>query len=70
MDANVERPLPGEEEWDGTEEMRKKVLEQYLDELYEMDFNDMVRAMLPSPRYSAESGSGWRHADALQVYEG
>ena len=32
----------GEEEWDGTEEMRKKVLNKYMDEIYGMDFNDVV----------------------------
>jgi protein KRI1 len=35
-----------EVEWDGTEEMRKRVLDQYMDDLYELEFNDMVR---PSP---------------------
>jgi protein KRI1 len=33
-----------EEEWDGTEEMRKRVLEKYMDEMYDLDFNDMVCA--------------------------
>jgi protein KRI1 len=32
-----------EVEWDGTEEMRKHVLDQYMEELYELEFNDMVR---------------------------
>ena len=32
-----------EVEWDGTEEMRKRVLDQYMEELYELEFNDMVR---------------------------
>lgn len=31
-----------EVEWDGTEEMRKHVLGQYMEELYELEFNDMV----------------------------
>jgi protein KRI1 len=31
-----------EEEWDGTEEMRKRKLDEYMDELYGMEFNDMV----------------------------
>jgi protein KRI1 len=31
-----------EVEWDGTEEMRKRVLDQYMEELYELEFNDMV----------------------------
>ena len=32
-----------EVEWDGSEEMRKRVLDQYMDELYGLEFNDMVR---------------------------
>ena len=31
-----------EEEWDGSEEMRKRVLNDYMDEMYKMDFNDIV----------------------------
>ena len=39
-----------EVEWDGTEEMRKRVLDQYMEELYELEFNDMVRPHpLPFP---------------------
>lgn len=50
MDADVERPptLEDEEEWDGTEEMRKRKLEEYMDEIYGLDFNDMVRLHGPS----------------------
>ncbi|KAI0250084.1 KRI1-like family-domain-containing protein [Lactifluus subvellereus] len=36
-----------EVEWDGTEEMRKRVLDQYMDDLYELEFNDMVCLPLP-----------------------
>ena len=43
MDAEVERPAMDDEEWDGTEEMRKRKLEEYMDEVYGLDFNDMVR---------------------------
>jgi protein KRI1 len=32
-----------EVEWDGTEEMRKRVLDQYMEEINELEFNDMVR---------------------------
>lgn len=32
------------EEWDGTEEMRKRKLDEYMNELYSMDFNDLVRS--------------------------
>ena len=42
MDAEVERPPADNEEWDGSEEMRKRALEKYMDELYELEFNDMV----------------------------
>ena len=49
MDADA--PTHGGEldevEWDGTDEMRKRVLDQYMEELYELEFNDMVR-LLPS----------------------
>jgi len=43
MDAEVQ-PMRGDddEEWDGTEEMRKRKLEEYMDELYGLEFNDMV----------------------------
>jgi protein KRI1 len=36
-----------EVEWDGTEETRKRVLDQYMEELYELEFNDMVRSNCP-----------------------
>ncbi|KAL6304942.1 KRI1-like family C-terminal-domain-containing protein [Sparassis latifolia] len=44
MDAEVERLHRDldDEEWDGTEEMRKRKLDEYMDELYELEFNDMV----------------------------
>ncbi|PIL32876.1 hypothetical protein GSI_04994 [Ganoderma sinense ZZ0214-1] len=48
MDADVERAPPAfddDEEWDGTEEMRKQKLEEYMDEVYGLDFNDMVGGM-------------------------
>ena len=50
MDAEVERPptFEDEEEWDGTEEMRKRKLEEYMDEVYGLDFNDMVQFNEPS----------------------
>jgi len=42
-----------EVEWDGTEEMRKHLLDQYMEELYELEFNDMVRPhSLPFPHAS------------------
>ncbi|KAG5650999.1 hypothetical protein H0H81_010258 [Sphagnurus paluster] len=41
MDADVER-IEDDEEWDGTEEMRKRKLNEYMDEIYGLDFNDIV----------------------------
>ena len=46
MDAEVEPRA--EEEWDGTEEMRKRKLDEYLDEIYGLEFNDIVR-LFPYP---------------------
>jgi protein KRI1 len=40
MDADVVKQ--DDEEWDGTEEMRKRKLDEYMDELYGLEFNDMV----------------------------
>jgi len=45
MDADVGKPAD-EEEWDGTEEMRKQKLDEYMDEIYGLDFNDMVCCFL------------------------
>lgn len=44
MDADAEVVFDEgeEEEWDGTEEMRKRVLKRYMDGLDSLDFNDMV----------------------------
>ncbi|KAF9012710.1 KRI1-like family C-terminal-domain-containing protein [Cyathus striatus] len=39
MDAEVEQD---DEEWDGTEEMRKRKLDQYMEDIYKLEFNDMV----------------------------
>ncbi|GJJ08425.1 hypothetical protein Clacol_002641 [Clathrus columnatus] len=43
MDADKDYIPDGEEEeWDGTEEMRKKKVQEYLDEIYGLEFNDIV----------------------------
>ncbi|KAF8589513.1 hypothetical protein K439DRAFT_1383413 [Ramaria rubella] len=42
MDADIPREPEDEEEWDGSEEMRKRKVQEYMDEVYGMDFNDMV----------------------------
>jgi len=34
--------LNAEEEWDGTEEMRKRKFDEYMEEIYNYEFNDMV----------------------------
>jgi protein KRI1 len=43
MDADIQQD---DEEWDGTEEMRKRKLNEYMDEVYGLDFNDIVRSFL------------------------
>ncbi|KAI0067594.1 hypothetical protein BV25DRAFT_1818972 [Artomyces pyxidatus] len=52
MDAEVDRMDEDEEQWDGTEEMRKRVLDKYMDELYELEFNDVVAGMPTRFRYA------------------
>ncbi|KAF9268494.1 Krr1-domain-containing protein [Marasmius fiardii PR-910] len=49
MDADVEKD---EEEWDGTEEMRKRKLGEYMDEIYGLEFNDMVGGMPTRFKYT------------------
>lgn len=41
MDADVHIDVD-DEEWDGTEESRKRKLDEYMDELYGLEFNDMA----------------------------
>lgn len=42
------------DEWDGTEEMRKRKLDEYMNELYGLEFNDIVRPIFftSSPQLS------------------
>ncbi|KAG8888938.1 hypothetical protein FRB98_006336 [Tulasnella sp. 332] len=42
-----------EEEWDGTEEMRKRVLQKYMDEVYGMDFNGVVAGIPTRFKYGS-----------------
>ena len=56
-----------EVEWDGTEDMRKRVLDQYMEELYELEFNDMVRLLSSLLACSLTVRSGRRHANALPL---
>lgn len=41
--ASTSYEIEDDEEWDGTEEMRKEKLDEYMNELYGMEFNDIVR---------------------------
>ena len=56
-----------EVEWDGTEDMRKSVLDQYMEELYELEFNDMVRLLSSLLPCSLTIRSGCWHANALPL---
>ncbi|KAG2055514.1 hypothetical protein BDR06DRAFT_321017 [Suillus hirtellus] len=51
MDADVVREYD-EEEWDGTEEMRKRKLDEHMDEVYGLEFNDMVAGMPTRFKYT------------------
>ncbi|KAI0692163.1 KRI1-like family C-terminal-domain-containing protein [Cytidiella melzeri] len=51
MDADA-MPVVDDNEWDGTEEMRKKKLDEYMDELYGLEFNDIVGDMPTRFRYT------------------
>ncbi|KAM6502876.1 KRI1-like family C-terminal domain containing protein [Amanita muscaria] len=53
MDADVVRDNleDEEEEWDGTEEMRKRKIKEYMAELDSLDFNDVVGGMSTRFRY-------------------
>ncbi|KAG8816368.1 hypothetical protein FRC19_000412 [Serendipita sp. 401] len=43
MDADVEHDWNWEEaNWDGTDESRKRLVDKYMDEVYGLEFNDMV----------------------------
>ncbi|KAJ6593337.1 KRI1-like family C-terminal-domain-containing protein [Mycena capillaripes] len=42
MDADAVPADGDDEEWDGTEEMRKRKLNEWMDEVYGLDFNDLV----------------------------
>ena len=63
MDADVlthKKGLNEEEKWDGTEGMRKRKLNEYMEEIYNLDFNDMVRVTCKSAVliYTSQH-SGW-----------
>lgn len=42
-DMDADNPgFNAEEAWDGTEEMRKRKVQEYMDDIYGMEFNDVV----------------------------
>jgi protein KRI1 len=51
MDADLTREYD-EEDWDGTEEMRKRKLDEYMGEVYGLEFNDMVAGMPTRFKYT------------------
>jgi protein KRI1 len=68
MDADHLGEQDEEEEWDGTEEMRKRKWNEYMAELDEMDFNDLVSLSLP-PLYDLilTESIGRRPTHPLQI---
>jgi hypothetical protein len=70
MDADIVHEYNDEEDWDGTEEMRKRKLDEYMDEVYGLEFNDMVGFILLHLWKSAFTRvvAGRRIAYAFQIY--
>lgn len=58
-----------EEEWDGTEEMRKRKVQEYMDAIHGMDFNDMVISLRLVCHFYQHT-IGWRHAHTVFLYSG
>lgn len=62
MDVDViPRPpsyLEDDEDWDGTEETRKQKLDEYMDELYGLEFNDIVSAFVNVQRTHTDENPG------------
>jgi protein KRI1 len=69
MDADAEFRQDDDEDWDGTEEMRKRKLNEYMDEVYGLDFNDIVSCLLPSiaGQYLTSYVSGWWSLYAIPI---
>lgn len=64
MDAEFQQ----NEEWDGTEEMRKRKWNEYMDEVYGLDFNDIVGCFfLPFKPKLTSCFSGWRGLYTIQL---
>ncbi|KZV91710.1 hypothetical protein EXIGLDRAFT_836921 [Exidia glandulosa HHB12029] len=53
MDADIQHMYDPDEEWDGTEDMRKRKLQEYMDTLDEMEFNDIVGGMPTRFKYTS-----------------
>jgi hypothetical protein len=69
MDADIVHEHNDEEDWDGTEEMRKRKLDEYMDEVYGLEFNDMVGFIVSHLWNSAFTrvAAGRRNAYAFQI---
>ncbi|KAG2741753.1 hypothetical protein P692DRAFT_20751277 [Suillus brevipes Sb2] len=52
MDADIGHEYNDEEDWDGSEEMRKRKLDEYMDEVYGLEFNDMVAGLPTRFKYT------------------
>lgn len=61
MDAEIERDWEFERaQWDGTEESRKLLMDKYMDEVYGLEFNDMVSSIsLASRRTCSQVITDW-----------
>jgi len=63
MDADVvgiSNASQDDEEWDGTEEMRKRKVAEYMDSVYGMEFNDIIGGDLPTRfKYTSVEKSGF-----------
>ena len=65
MDAEIQQD---DEEWDGTEEMRKQKWNKYMDEVYGLDFNDIVSCYFYLFRPILTTCiSGWRCLHTIQI---
>lgn len=71
MDADALPANGDDEEWDGTEEMRKRKLNEWMDEVYGLDFNDLASFASASWTYLTDClDAGWRSAHSIPLYIG
>ncbi|KIM31167.1 hypothetical protein M408DRAFT_65240 [Serendipita vermifera MAFF 305830] len=60
MDAEVAHSWEIEEaQWDGTEESRKRLMDKYMDEVYGLEFNDMIGDLPTRFKYTAVPSSSF-----------